>query len=121
MSKNLLDEMLDGRGAKQTPSIKDVTAMLTGKEDKRSIPKSVKTQTKEQKAERSERISALKTERDGAEHIPEIDQINEIDQIDQIPEGFPEGTIMNDDGSLNLPDGRRIRKIEQGEDHEEAI
>ena len=28
-----------------------------------------------------------------------------------IPDGFPEGTILNDDDTLTLPDGRMVQKI----------
>ena len=112
MSKNILDSVLDReiQGVKQIPSVEDAVAMLTGK-DKRSIPK--QKYIRKQKTERSEKIAELK-----ADHI---DQIPEIDHISKIPEGFPEGTIMNDDQTLTLPDGRTIRKIDQGEAHEEVI
>ena len=101
MSKNLLDEILDGRSAKRTTSTEDATVMLTGK-DTRSIPKSVPKYTK---AERSNHIAKLKAKRDG------IEGIEAIDHIPEIPDGFPEGTILNDDQTLSLPDGRIIRKI----------
>ena len=114
MSKNILNEVLDReiRGAK-TPSVEDAVAMLLGK-DKRNIPKPVKKYTGK---ERLNRIAELKAKRDGAE---EPEQIPALDHIPEIPDGFPEGTIMNDDGSLTLPDGRTIRKIEQEVDHEEV-
>ena len=115
MSKNRLDEILSEeiRGAK-TPSVQDAVAMLTGKDDKRSIAKPVKKYTEE---ERSNRIAELKAKRDGVE---EPEHIPEIDHIPGIPDGFPEGTILNDDGTLTLLDGRTIRKIEQEVDHEEV-
>ncbi len=49
------------------------------------------------------------------EHVPEIDH---LEHIPEIPNGFPKGTVLNNDGSLSLPDGRRIRKIKQEVDHE---
>ncbi len=113
MSKNRLDEILSKeiRGAK-TPSVQDAVAMLMGN-NKRSIAKPVKKYTGKEK---SDRITKLKAKRDGVEepeHIPEIDHIPEI------PEGFPEGTILNDDQTLTLPDGRMIRKIKEV-NHEEV-
>ena len=116
MSKNILDEILSEeiRGAKQTPSVKDVVAMLTGKADKRSIAKSTPKYTKE---ERATKIAEMKAKRDGVE---ESEQIPALDHIPEIPDGFPEGTILNDDQSLTLPDGRMIRKKEQEVNHEEV-
>ncbi len=72
--------------------------------------------------ERARKIAELRAKRDGVdlneeiEQIPEIDHIEEINTIDplpQIPDGFPDGTAMNDDGTLTLPDGRMVRKIVQ--------
>ncbi len=33
-----------------------------------------------------------------------------------IPDGFPKDTIVNNDGTLTLPDGRMVRKIQETED-----
>ena len=117
MSKNILAEMLDReiRGAK-TPSVEDVVAMLTGKDDKRSIAKSTPKYTKE---ERATKIAEMKAKRDGID-AGGSEEPEHIDHIPEIPDGFPEGTILNDDQSLTLPDGRTIRKIEQEVDHEEV-
>ncbi len=114
MSKNRLNEIMarEIQSAKQTPSAEDLIAMLTGK-DKRSTPKPVPKYTEE---ERSNRIAKLKAKRDGVE---EPEPIPEINHIPEIPDGFPEGTVLNDDGTLILPDGRMIRKI-QGADHEKV-
>jgi hypothetical protein len=87
------------KGAK-TPSVEEAVAMLTGK-DKRSIPKSKPRDTKDKKAKRDSKKP---------DHIAKIPK---IDYIAEIPDGFPDGTILNDDGTLTLPDGRMIRKKQE--------
>ena len=125
MSKNRLDEMLDReiKSAKQTPSVEDAVAMLVGRKDKRIVPKSEPKYTEAQRAERMAKIKAKREAVDvgGSEEVEaleEIKHIPEIDHIAEIPDGFPEGTVLNDDGTLTLPDGRTIRKKEV--DHEEV-
>ena len=124
MSKSIFNEMLDRevqRRAKQTPSVEEAVAMLVGRKDKRSIPKSKPKYTEAQRAERMAKIKAIRDSKkpeaiDTIEDIPEIDHIAKIPEI---PTGFPEGTILNDDGTLSLPDGRTIRKKQEA-DHEEV-
>ena len=124
MSKNILDEKLSEeiKGAK-TPSIEEAVAMLTGK-DKRSIPKPVKKYTEEERAERMAKIKAIREAKEpkavnAIEGIKQIPSIDHISKIPEIPTGFPEGTVLNDDGTLTLPDGRMIRK-KQEVDHEKV-
>ena len=109
MSKNRLDEILkrEIHGAKQTPSVKDAVAMLMGN-DKHSIPKPAQKSTAKKRAKRNAA--------DGSKEVEQIDQIQEIDHIAEIPDGFPKGTILNDDGTLTLPDGRMIRKKQEVSD-----
>ena len=100
--------------------------MLMGRTTTSSIAKPAKKYTPEQKAERAAKLAALKAKRDGtdnesidpADRIEEIEEIAQIDTIDPlpVPNGFPEGTIMNDDATLTLPDGRMVRKIQETED-----
>jgi hypothetical protein len=118
MSKNILDEKLSEeiRGAK-TPSAKEAVAMLTGK-DKHSIPKPVKKYTEEERAERMAKIKAIREAKE-PRAVDDVEHIAEIVHISEIPDGFPNGTVLNDDGTLTLPDGRMIRK-KQEVDHEEV-
>jgi hypothetical protein len=122
MSKNRLDETLNRLGEKQIPSVKDAVDLLIGR-DKRSISKSEPKYTKGRK---DKRIARMKEMRDGVgsentETIEKIQQIPKIDHISEIPDGFPDGTVLNDDGTLTLPDGRTIRKkMEQEVDHGQA-
>ena len=108
MSKNRLDKILtrEIQSAKQTPSIEDVTAMFTGK-DNNSIPKPVKKSTVKKRAKRNTGVGV------GSKEVDTIEQIPEINHIPQIPDGFPEDTVLNDDGTLTLPDGRIIRKKQE--------
>ncbi len=133
MSRSRFDEILNEeiQRLKNPTSIKDAVAILTGR-DNRIVAKPVKKYSKQQKAERAAKIAALKAKRDGAnnesidptDRIEEIDPIPEIGEIAQIntidplpvPDGFPEGTIMNNDATLTLPDGRMVRKIQRVED-----
>ena len=108
MSKNRLDEMLDRLDTKQTPSVGDVVALLAGK-DKRIIPKPKKKSTSKK---RLKRIAEIKAKR-GSEEVETIEEIPKIKHIAKIPDGFPAGTILNDDGTLTLPDGRVIRKKQE--------
>ena len=93
MSKNDLDEVL--ANAEYTPTAEDVTTHIYGKKEE---PNNTVTVTKPR---------ASKAD------IP-------LDQMEEVPDGFPEGTILNEDSTLTLPDGRMIRKIEQETSNEEA-
>ena len=124
MSKNVLNEALDReiQRREQSPSARELYAILTGKDNKRSISKSVKKYTEEERAERIAKMRAKRegTDAVGSEEIDHLDHTPKIDHINKIPDGFPKDTIMNDDGTLTLPDGRQIRKIEQEVHNEEA-
>ena len=128
MSRNRLDEMLNEeiQRTKEPISVQDAIAMLTGKTTSDIVAKPTKRYSKKQKAERAEIIVALKARRNGTtdESIDPTDRIEEIDPIPEIqeiaplpvPDGFPKGTIMNNDATLTLPDGRMVRKIQGVED-----
>ena len=114
MKKTLLDEALERelKRVKEPISGEDAIAKLTGR-DTRMVPEPApKKYTPKQKAERAEKLAALKAKRDGTdnESIDPTDRIKEINPL-PVPDGFPDGTIMNDDQTLTLPDGRTIRKI----------
>jgi len=93
MSKNILDEILSEeiRGAKQTPSVKDVVAMLTGKADKRSIAKPAKKYTGK---ERATKIAELKAKRDGTDGA-EVGGSGKEDFLKQI-EDYNDFIVQND-------------------------
>ena len=109
MSKNRLIETLDRLGKKQTPSVGDAVAMLMGK-SKQKIPRSVPKYTSKIKSRRDAVNDVVPEE---VETLEKIEHIPEIDHIPEIPDGFPNGTILNDDGTLTLPDGRMIRKKQE--------
>ena len=106
MSKNRLIETLDRLGKKKTPSVEDAVAMLMGKA-KRKIPRSVPKYTGKKRAKRKAVDDVV------PEEVETIDPIPKIDHIPEIPDGFPSGTLLNDDGTLTLPDGRMIRKKQE--------
>ena len=112
MSKNILDEILAREIQRtKTPSVKDAVAMLIGK-DERSIPKPMKKNTAKKKVKRKT-VDDVVPEKTGT-----IEQIPKIDHISEIPDGFPEGTVLNDDATLTLADGRTIQKIPEVSDVE---
>ncbi len=136
MNRSRFDEMLKERSEElrrsKSMDVQDAVAMLMGKTTSDIVAKPTKKYSKKQKAERAMKLATLKARRDGAndesidptdrieeiDPIPEVREITQIDTIDPlpVPDGFPEGTIMNDDETLTLPDGRRVRKI-QGADN----
>ena len=87
----------------KTSTVEDVISMLT----KQPKPKDIISNSKPKKRRK---VSPAKLD---VKHIPKISDIPDI------PDGFPEGTVLNADNTLTLPDGRTIRKIEEL-DHEEA-
>ncbi len=134
MNRSRFDEMLKERSEElrrsKSMDVQDAVAMLMGKTTSDIVAKPTKKYSKKQKAERAMKLATLKARRDGtdivdaADRIEEIDPIPEIGEIAQIntidplpvPDGFPEGTIMNNDATLTLPDGRMVRKIQRVED-----
>ena len=134
MSQTLLDQALEReiQRFKEPISVEDATDMLMGKTITGSIPKPAKRSTSKQKEERAAKIAALKAKRDGTDIVDDIPVMPGRDgdgsQADPIVEEsekelakedeeyllskFPEGTVLNDDQTLTLPDGRMIRKIQ---------
>ena len=117
MSKSIFNEMLDRevQRAKQKPSVEDAIARITGK-DNRIVPKSKPKYTEAQKAERMAKVKAIRDSK-AIDHIKQIPEIEHIAKIPEIPTGFPKGTVLNDDGTLTLPDGRTLRRKKQGVSH----
>ena len=129
MKKTLLDEALERelKRVKEPISVEDAIAKLTGR-DTRIVPKPApKKYTPEQKEERAAKLAALKAKRDGTDVVDTSGLDGDGSQADPIVEEsekelakedeeyllskFPEGTVLNDDQTLTLPDGRMIRKI----------
>ena len=128
MSRSRFDEILSEeiQRLKKPTSVEDAVAMLMGR-DNRIVAKPVKKYSKQQKAERAEKLAALKAKRDGTDIVDTAGLDGDGSQADPIVKEsekelqkedeeyllskFPEGTIMNDDETLTLPDGRMIRKI----------
>ena len=116
LESNALIEALN-RAKSKKPSAEDVVDTLFGRQ-KKSSSSIAKPGEKRTEAERSARIAKIKSKRDavgigGSEEVDTIDHIPEIAHLPQIPDGFPEGTVLNDDGTLTLPDGRMIRKKQE--------
>ncbi len=114
--KDLLTKVINDRNRSQ--STKDAFAMLTGRDD-RIIAKPAKKRTRKQKAERAAKLEAFKAKRNGevlggSQADPSVKESErELAKEDEeyLLSQFPEGTVLNDDQTLTLPDGRMIRKI----------
>ncbi len=130
MSRNILEEALNReiQRSKEPISVEEAVAMLTGR-DNRIVAKPAKKYSKQEKAERAVKLAALKAKRDGTDSVDTAGLDGDGSQADPIVEEsekelqkedeeyllskFPDGTIMNDDETLTLPDGRMIRKIQE--------
>ena len=94
MIKNDLDKALET--ANKTPSTNDVVTKIYGKKS-HSVTDPVKSYnvTKPIKKHKTKKRATV-----------------------NIPDGFPKDTIVNNDGTLTLPDGRLVRKISEVKDEQ---
>ena len=106
-NQDALSRAIERVNGNKPSTVEDVINVLT----KQTKSKDIISNSKPKKHRKT---PTAKSEIEEPEHIPAIDHLPEI------PDGFPEDTVLNDDGTLTLPDGRIIRKKAQEVDHEEV-